>query len=271
MNTLRLCTPALTFCGALGLLACGNEIGTTNTGSNNNSSQADAGSSAATDAGGGASADAGSPADSGSVNPACDDVSGTWTPTGLNTCVAPGDACQLTQNGCAVDLDCDNGAFSVSGSASGGHLELTNGANRCTADVVGDQMSANCSGPDILNNSCQGDFTRGTGGGTPEAIDGDADCDNSDQCELQCSVGGGCGHTCSDSAQCDSTCVSGGCRVSCNDGANCDSTCSGGGCTMTCSGAADCDFTCSGGGCTFVCSTTGSCDTTCTGGGCIGG
>lgn len=269
MNTLRFSPPALTICWALSLAACGNEIGTTNTGPNNNSNtNRDAGANPPAD--GGIVSDAGTPADSGTGNPACEDVSGTWSPSGLNTCIAPGDSCLLTQNGCAVDLDCDNGAFSVSGSASGGHLELTNGANRCSADVSGDQMSVDCSGPDINNNSCEGSFARGVGGG-PQGLDGDADCDGSQQCDLQCSAGGNCSHSCSNSAQCETSCVSGDCNLGCTDGAQCDSTCSGGGCTMTCSGAADCDFSCSGGDCTFVCSTTGDCDTSCSGGGCIEG
>ena len=212
----------------------------------------DAGVAPSEDAGQGAM-DAGttsSPGDAGTSG--CVDVAGDWSPTGLNTCVAPDDACTLTQVGCQVDLQCDNGAFSVSGEAAGDRLELANGANRCTAVIAGDVMTADCQGPDIFNGQCRGDFQRGGRGGgptdPPEVTDGDGQCSASEACALRCTQGGGCAHTCDAASDCETSCSAGGCRVLCEGSATCDSGCSGGGCTMTCQGSADCDFACSGGG-----------------------
>ena len=214
----------------------------------------------------------GSP-DAGPSSSACEDVSGTWAPTGLNTCVAPQDRCTLTQTGCQAELECSSGAFSVSGAVDGDRFELTNGANRCTGSLSGDRMSATCSGPDILQGQCSGDFTRagGGGGGAPIQITGSGTCETGATCDLICQATHGCQQTCGEGATCDSTCSAGGCQVDCLDGADCDATCSGGGCNFTCHEGASCDFTCSGGGCNFTCDTDGRCTTSCTGRGCTGG
>jgi hypothetical protein len=82
--------------------------------------------------------------DDGGNNPEdCDDIRGTWGVTGQ--CGA--DLCNITQNGCSIDLDC-NAANSYSGSIDGSDVMFSGTANGvdgdCTGSVSGTTMSGTC-------------------------------------------------------------------------------------------------------------------------------
>ncbi|MCA9554084.1 MAG: hypothetical protein KC933_28880, partial [Myxococcales bacterium] len=203
------------------------------------------------------------------TNPSCDDVSGTWRPSGANTCILPQDRCVFTQSDCTVELACSNGAFSVEGAVDDNRLDMSNGTNRCTGQVTGDSMDVSCQGPDIPAGQCAVVLLRG-GGGATEEITGSGTCETGGECNFTCSAFG-CQQICGELATCTNSCAAGGCEVECLEGSSCDVGCSGGGCQLTCREGADCTFSCSGGGCNFTCETSGQCLTSCSGGGCNGG
>jgi hypothetical protein len=80
--------------------------------------------------------------DGGDPDGECADVSGTWGFTG--ECGA--DLCQISQDGCAVDFDCDASAFT--GTVDGDDLTLSGSASGvdgdCTGTIDGDGMSGTC-------------------------------------------------------------------------------------------------------------------------------
>ena len=91
---------------------------------------------------GGSGGSGGGSGGSGGTTGSCASIAGTYTVSG--TCGV--DQCVITQNGCSVNFECDDGAASYTGSVTQSSVSFTGVTGTCQGTVSGSSLSGSCTG-----------------------------------------------------------------------------------------------------------------------------